>query len=366
MAWDLTYIKLNVNLLDYILNTNPQCSEKRAGNCITINPCPICGHKDDFIIYPETNTFCCFRNDNVGGSIIDFIMQTENYSLGGAVKKCADLAGLTIGGTRSFNNSTNSQNPTFNDCKDSYDYKMYDFTELIKIAHQNCSQTTYYKSRGLTDKTIEKYMLGYHKEGYNFAVQTSKIDIGKENFILKFYKYFLPVLDEDNICRYFITRLDDKSLPQRLISSIKDKTHNPKGLRVQLFNQRYITNPNLANNIIFVVEGIFDALSLEECGLSAIALNSTSNSSTLIKLVQANMGKIADKFFIVIGDNDEAGENMAQKLLTQLENLNIDVINCVLPSEYKDSNEFLVTDKSGFEKFFNRFIKTIAAAPKVA
>lgn len=354
--WDLNYIKANVNLLDYVLCTKPLCNQKRTGNTITINPCPICGHNGDFMLYPETNTFCCFHGDTIGGSIIDFIMLTESLSLGEAVKKSAELAGLTAGERRSFNSYDNNPKPVIYNFEDNYDYKKYDFTELINIAHQNSSKTNYYKARGLTDKTINKYKLGYHTDGFNFALKNTEHEIGKENNILKFYRYFLPVLDENNICRYFITRLDDKNLPERLRTIIKEKTHNPKGLKVQLFNQRYITNPALANEIIFVVEGIFDALSLEEYGLSAIALNSTSNVSTLLKLIKSNIENLSNSSFVIIGDNDDAGKNMIKKLLSEIYRLKINVENCLLPHKYKDCNEFLVSDKSGFEEFFSKYV----------
>jgi len=360
MTYDLNLIKANLNILNYVIRTNPQCSEKRVGNIITINPCPLCGHKEDFRIYPDTNTFSCFR-DHVGGSIIDLIMLIDNCACGTAIKKCAKILDLD-NGVKSSNNHSNFEKPVLNN----YDYKKFDFTDLINIAHENCPQTNYYKNRGLSEKIIEKYMLGYHKDGFNFAVEKSVHDVGKSNYLLKFYKYYLPVLDEDNICRYFITRLEDKSVPERLKNNFTDKTHNPRGLKVQLFNQRYISKPTLANNIIFVVEGIFDALSLEEFGLSAIALNSTSNTNLLLKLIKANKDQLLDKSFVIIGDNDTAGVKMSETLLKQLSDININVLNCVLPVEYKDCNEFLVKDKSAFEKFFDSLVNGITTDPEAA
>ena len=61
------------------IRQNYNVSERRAGRCIFLSPCPICGHNDDFAFYTETNTFMCYSvNGHKGGTIIDFIMLTKN------------------------------------------------------------------------------------------------------------------------------------------------------------------------------------------------------------------------------------------------------------------------------------------------
>lgn len=72
-------------------------SERRAGNLIQMNPCPICGHKNDFCYYPNTNTFMCFgANGNCGGSVIDFLMHREHIDRKAAVKKFKyELCGIS-------------------------------------------------------------------------------------------------------------------------------------------------------------------------------------------------------------------------------------------------------------------------------
>ena len=60
--------------------------ETKAGQLIRFNPCPICGHNDDFYYYPDTNSFKCFgASGNVGGTVIDFIMHTQNIDKKSAV-----------------------------------------------------------------------------------------------------------------------------------------------------------------------------------------------------------------------------------------------------------------------------------------
>lgn len=73
----------NFDLLGYILQTKPGSHTHVIGNTTYINPCPVCGHKDDFRI--KDNTFwACYggtTNENTNGSIIDYLMEVENMTL---------------------------------------------------------------------------------------------------------------------------------------------------------------------------------------------------------------------------------------------------------------------------------------------
>lgn len=91
----LEELKRSFDFLGYIRSFG--VSERRAGRIIQFNPCPICGHKNDFVFYPNTNTFMCFgASGNCGGSIIDFIMHRENIDRQAAVKKFKyELCGIS-------------------------------------------------------------------------------------------------------------------------------------------------------------------------------------------------------------------------------------------------------------------------------
>lgn len=74
------------DFLGYIRDYFPG-TERRAGNLIQINPCPICGHNDDFRYYENEKTFYCFgANGSVGGTIIDFVMHTRKVDCKEAIK----------------------------------------------------------------------------------------------------------------------------------------------------------------------------------------------------------------------------------------------------------------------------------------
>ena len=93
---ELESLKRSFDLLGYI-RQNYSVTEKRSGNYIILNPCPICGHKDDFVFYPQTNSFKCFgAHGDVGGTVIDFLMHTKGFDKPQAVRYFKEeLCGIT-------------------------------------------------------------------------------------------------------------------------------------------------------------------------------------------------------------------------------------------------------------------------------
>lgn len=80
----LDELKRGFDFLSYIRSFGG--SERKAGKVTVFNPCPICGHNDDFCYYHETNTFFCFGSSGrVGGSVIDFIIHNKRIDKAAAI-----------------------------------------------------------------------------------------------------------------------------------------------------------------------------------------------------------------------------------------------------------------------------------------
>ena len=74
----------NFDLLDYVLSTQPGAHTHIIGRQTYINPCPICGHNDDFKIKDNKAFWACYSSattDDTNGSIIDYLMETEHKTL---------------------------------------------------------------------------------------------------------------------------------------------------------------------------------------------------------------------------------------------------------------------------------------------
>lgn len=249
-------------------------------NKFRANPCPFCGHNDCFTIFNDTNSWYCFSEER-GGGLKEF--------------------------KRAFGEEIEEEEQ---------EGKIQDFTYLIEALHDLIARTDYYKRRGL-DKTIKKYKLGYSVTGLNYLEgKIPNLRISKDNEHKAFYscyKFILPIWDVDGSCRYFITRRDDEEAMRFKEKYKKDipKTYNLAGLPSRIFNDRYLKVDNPPHQL-FVVEGIFDALSLEEEGYNAIALNSVSNFSKFNQLVKEYREKLQDTEFIVVPDNDDAGRSLTR------------------------------------------------------
>ena len=87
---------------------------------------------------------------------------------------------------------------------------------------------------------------------------------------------------------------------------------------------------------VYVVESSFDAIRLDQVGLSAVATLGANVSNTQIELLQKYFNNI-----IVIADNDEAGGNMKSKIVEKLGS-RVSVIK--LDKQYKDIGD--MDDKS--------------------
>ena len=307
----LESLKEKVSLLDYIQKQGGQV-EKAGNNVYRLNPCPVCGHKDHFTIYADNNSFFSFSGCCEGGSIIDYMMEVEKLSQKQAIEKLKSLAGNDME-KEPFNNQEKEQTN-----KNNSSLSRSAITEtlaLVKMAARN--DTTYYNNRGLTEKTIKNYNLGYLPGGHKFGPS---------------FKYVLPVSDQ-----FVILRSDNEQDRYRNIG------------KTEIFNSRYLEDPTLTGRQIFITEGYFDALSLEELEHPAVALNSTAMGDTLINKMQDNKEFLKEKLFILALDDDQGGRETAYKLKTALRELKIAYAELDLRG-HKDVNTFLKEDKEGLKK----------------
>jgi len=314
---NLEALKEKVKLLDYI-QKNGGHIEKAGQNVYRLNPCPVCGHKDHFTIYTENNSYYSFSGCCEGGSIIDYMIEVEKMNQQEAISRLKILAGVEQ--EKDFTQApgkekTNQDNPELTSSE------RKETATLIEKAKNN--HTDYFHKRGLTDKTINKYNLGYMPGGHKFGGA---------------FKHVLPVSDQ-----FVILRSDNEQDRYRNIGN------------TEILNTNYLQDPSLTGRQIFITEGYFDALSLEELDLPAMALNSTAMSDTLIKIMQDNKEKLKDKLFVLALDDDQGGRETAHKLKEKMLDLGLAYTELKL-NGYKDINQYFIDDKEGL-------LRTIEALP---
>lgn len=72
------------DFLDYLKNRNGDF--RKSNGSVVFQNCEICGHHDNLMYVPTTNTFYC-HSKNVGGSIIDYFVHAEGLSQSEAIFK---------------------------------------------------------------------------------------------------------------------------------------------------------------------------------------------------------------------------------------------------------------------------------------
>lgn len=166
----------------------------------------------------------------------------------------------------------------------------------------------YFTGRGMSDETVRRFGLVV-ENGY--AV--------------------LPVF-VDGVCRSVCRRAIDPAVEPRY--------QNSRGA-MQLWNSAAMERA--AGKALFVTEGIFDALSLEELGFPAVALCGAANTGRLLQALDAREAK--PERVILAGDSDAAGQGMNGKLREQLTARGIACEVLALPEGCKDVNEALIKDR---------------------
>ena len=349
----------SISIIDYVKNNNLGTVVKKADNIYRVEPCPICSHKDHLTIYVNSNgeeTFTSFNNCCEGGTIADFIMAVDRVDFKEAVDIALGVAGLK---GEDMYSEVELEDYTF---KDNLSKQERLNKEIILACGIPSSHNAYYFSRGIKEPLIDKYKLGYVDNGYNELV--SKIDPSmKSKFKYAYiYKYILPVMDLNGNVESFIARVDEGAL-NILREEIGDtqkieKAFNAKTLESAILNAKYLNSVGSVSKddtyisyrddiSIFVTEGYFDALSFEQSGYHAIALNSAKNKNKLVKILKENYEYIKKFNFILALDNDKSGKDANLTIKSYMDELDLNVTIFDM-NGYKDANEFFVKDKDKF------------------
>lgn len=201
-----------------------------------------------------------------------------------------------------------------------------DYTDYLHNCHENVVQTDYFINRGLSQKTIDKFKLGYDPEKNLVTIPYNPDCKGYVHRILwnsdnKYCKFGNEIFNID--------ALYDSGVDALICGS---------------------------SDYVFICEGQIDAMSFEEIGLRAIGLGGVNEVSKLIKKLKE---KPCNKILVLALDNDKAGRRATGKFIEELAEAELDqryVVISDLYDEYKDANEFLIADREGFIEKMEKII----------
>lgn len=210
----------------------------------------------------------------------------------------------------------------------------------------------YNEIRGFTDETIKKFKLSAVNELNDMYIKypTLQNKSKKQNL----YKLILPILDDAGNCYNFIAEICNRDNIDEYNSKYK-KPPADAGLTTLLFNEYYLKTDK--PNTIFITEGIYDAISIEQLGYKAMALNGIGDTR-LINLLNHYKPNIN---IILMLDNDTTGIKHSLDILNKINSLNIQNIKCIdsiqILSKYlnliecKDANDMLLKDDKLLKAF---------------
>jgi len=288
--------------------------ELRRGKC----RCPFHEDKDpSFSVKESDNIWTCFAGCG-SGDAIDFVAKIKGIDLKDACQILADFYGVSApvsNGSKQRSTITLSATSggvgavSAPKAQDKYTKAQLEAfkersKEYVKSAIARAGETDYFVTRGLTPETIKRFGLGY--------------DSVKKCVVIPYSSCFSYHSTRSIEGRVFLKPNSDELGTEPI--------YNPKAME--------------QSGVVFVTEGQFCAMSIEQCGGRAISICGTNGWS---KLLPAFKKKKPKSIFVLCLDNDEKGKEAQEKFARELEALDIKHIAYNVAGEKKDPNELLMT-----------------------
>lgn len=318
--------------------------------------CPFHQEKSpSFSVSQDKQIYKCFGCGEAG-NVISFVMKYKNLSFVEAVKVLADRVNISI----DFENGKADPRRKKRELlyKINKEVGKYYFSNLQKEPEIK----EYFYRRGLTEKTIRSFGLGFAKDGWRETLGFLKSlrlndDVIRETGLVVFndekkvsYDRFrnrviFPVFDVSGNVIGFGGRVLDDSKPKYLNSpetAVFDKGTNLYGLNFAVKNK-------IEDRTIIMVEGYMDCISLHQHGIT----NAVASLGTALTPGQGKLLRRYADTIIISYDADLAGQKATLRGLEILIEIGLEVRILTIPKG-KDPDEFIrVNGKDAFKKLMD-------------
>ena len=328
---------------------------KKSGSSY-VGLCPFHNEKSpSFSVSGTKQMYHCF-GCGVGGNVITFVMEYENYTFPEAVKMLADRAGIALPVMEYSGEDRRERDIKTKLLEINKIAATFYYHQLKSPAGQ--SGLDYLKKRQLSDKTINTFGLGYapqltgdlyrmlKEKGYDDELlKESGLFTYEKGIREKFWnRVIFPIMDINNKVIGFGGRVMGDGKPNYLNSpetKLFDKSKNLYGLNVARSSRK--------NNLI-ICEGYMDVISMHQAGFN----QAVASLGTALTPGHARLMKRYTDNVLITYDSDEAGVKAALRAIPILKDagLSTKVINM---RPYKDPDEFIKA--LGTEAFQERIDK---------
>ena len=311
--------------------------------------CPFHNEKSpSFSVSFEKQIYYCF-GCGAAGNVITFVMQMEHYDFPEAIKFLAERVNYDL---------PESNNPETQK-KIAYKKKLLKINvEAAKFFYKNLIQSkeclNYLSKRGIENRTIKKFGLGYadgnliaHLKNLGYdendlitcgLTYKNKFNQLKDKF---FCRIMFPIFDVHNKVIAFGGRVINDALKPKYLNSPET---------VLFIKSAGLYNLNLAcksgQKELILTEGYMDTISLYQAGFK----NVCAALGTAFSIKQAGLIKNYFDSVILLFDSDEAGKKAITRAIDILDKMDLN-IKILLLENAKDPDEYI--KKFGVDGFKN-------------
>jgi len=311
--------------------------------------CPFHNEKTpSFIVNPSKNIFKCFGCGE-SGNPVTFIMKHEHYSYPEALKYLAVKYSISI----EEDNTKEELQPEYEEKESLYALnafaQKYFSKMLLESENGKAIAKTYLDSRGIKNKDIEKFSIGYNPDVWD-AFTKHAIENG----------YSITLLEKAGLTVFKDTNNSYDRFKGRIIFPIQNITGRIVGFGARLIGKaenrpKYVNSPETeiynkskvlyglfhaktyisSKDNCFLVEGYTDVISMHRAGIeNVVASSGTSLTTEQIRLIKRYTQNIT-----ILYDGDSAGIHASLRGMNMIleEGMNVKI---VLFPEGEDPDSF--------------------------
>lgn len=327
---------------------------KRRGNSY-MACCPFHHEKTpSFHVSRDKQMYHCF-GCGVGGNVLTFVMEYENYSFPEAVKMLAERAGVVLP-EQDYSKEQRQKENYKTVLKEMNKAAAVYFNYMLTKTPSGAHALAYYHERGFSDDTIQRFGLGYanvyandlymylKKNGYTDAQMKDsglvRIDEKKGGQDMFWNRAMVPILDINGKVVGFGGRVLGDGLPKYINTketAVFDKSHTLFAMNIARRSKR---------RGIILCEGYMDVIAMHQAGFdnAAASLGTalTTGHATIVK-------RYTDEVYLAY-DSDGAGRKATMKAIGIMREVGI-ATRVIDLKPYKDPDEFIHNlGKEAFEE----------------
>ncbi len=304
--------------------------------------CPFHSEKTpSFTVFPDSQSFYCF-GCGAGGDVITFIKKIENLDYIEAVRFLAQRAGMAM------------PDEGYDDSYARLKAKILQINRQTALFYNQCLVSPggekgleYLRSRGISDRFIRRFGLGYAPEGWDAAIRhLTGMGFTKEDLVMSavavkntkgnIYDQFrgrviFPIIDiRGNVVAFGGRVIESGKGPKYLNSPDTPVFKKSRNLFALNFAK------SAKERTLILAEGYMDVVSLHQAGFS----NSVATLGTALTSEQARMiSQYADEV-VVSYDSDSAGQKATQRAIDIFGEIGLKA-RVLKVKDAKDPDEFL-------------------------